>query len=257
MAHRRFLQDTRKARDSTARAVNKQLLDLIQIWGEEFLTLQDRFGLHEFVALYHELRAKGHPFSLPQLDESRPPIFTPPAAHNTAPPSVSSSSAPEASASSNGSSSPASQVPVQYPHVRQASLLRGQAMLLRNQANMVAEMLQAAKTAADVKENDVLREMLQELAASVPQLQNSLEASLERPQLAEELFNLNDDILIAAQMYKYMRKHGAPPTAATGGGEEAATRAPAAAEAAGAESLFFYWFSPFSFATSLIFIDFL
>ena len=61
--------------------------------------------------------------------------------------------------------------------------------MLRNSANMVAEMLQAAKTAQDVKDNDVLREMLQELASAVPQLQNSLEASLERPQLAEELFS--------------------------------------------------------------------
>jgi hypothetical protein len=226
-----FSQETRQQRDAASKAVNKKLLDLVQIWGEEFLTMQDRFGLHEYVALYHDLRAKGHPFSLPQLDESRPPIFTPPAVESTA-----AAASPISKPSKSHGQSPSSQPSVQFPSVRPAGLLEGGAMVLRNQANMVAEMLQTASCASDVKDNDILREMLQELTAAVPRLQSSLEASLDHPELAEELFNLNDDILLSAQLYKHMRKHGPPPVS-TGSTAQAPSEHSAVAAAPADEDL--------------------
>jgi hypothetical protein len=51
------LQDSDKRRGRDAMEVYVKALELIQHWGEEFLTRQE--GVELFVRTYHELRAKG------------------------------------------------------------------------------------------------------------------------------------------------------------------------------------------------------
>ena len=73
------LAHTTSARRSQAEILlHTKILDLVQAWGEQFLTLKSSEpSLTAFVALYHTLRCEHMQFGL-QLDEHRPPVLTPP-----------------------------------------------------------------------------------------------------------------------------------------------------------------------------------
>ncbi|KAA0160198.1 hypothetical protein FNF28_05516 [Cafeteria roenbergensis] len=73
-----WLQRRIRAKEPGSVRASHKALELIQSWGEEFLPMRTSHGLEAFVALYHKLRARGFKFTAPQLDETRPPIFTPP-----------------------------------------------------------------------------------------------------------------------------------------------------------------------------------
>jgi hypothetical protein len=190
--HGRLVQnlDTRKkAHEARAADTLRKLLELIQAWGEEFLPLQKTHGLGPFVQLYHSLRARGFKFPNPQLDETRPPIFTPPA--STEPSRTVEAAAPVATASE----SPA---------------LPSELVALGNSAEMLKEMIMAADSVAALRDDGLIQELVLALDSNASAVLRRIEdASAGSGSLMlAPLLELNDLVHGALGMYRTATEKG-------------------------------------------------
>lgn len=189
MALRYPVQNSEKHRGRDAVEAHMKALELIQHWGEEFLTRRGE-GVDLFVTTYHELRAKGAvldcvliggsvvchvciysyvqtgvKFPTPQMDESRVPIFVPETVPATTTPPVTtsrgaggskkptSSSSTTTSATSTGTSTSGSGSRKPRGHSAQLDALQ-------TTITMLADFVAAAESKGELLRNDIATELV-------------------------------------------------------------------------------------------------
>lgn len=165
--------------------VAELVLDVIQAWGEEFLSRRKRYPA--FVTTYHNLRKEGLQFK-PQYDANRVPIFTPAAgnAGDTSEDSaiLNAAIAASLSSSSNGvnhsQSSATSRRPArssfeQSSTARTLSPSEEAQQSMETSLGIFCEILIASTSASAVRNNDTASEIAQQLRS----LQDAMVAAIE------------------------------------------------------------------------------
>jgi hypothetical protein len=165
--------------------VAELVLDVIQAWGEEFLSRRKRYPA--FVTTYHNLRKEGLQFK-PQYDANRVPIFTPAAgnAGDTSEDSAILNAAIAASLSSNSNgvnhsqSSAISRRPgrssfEQRSTSRTSSPSEEAQQSMETSLGIFCEILIASTSASVVRNNDTASEIAQQLRS----LQDAMVAAIE------------------------------------------------------------------------------
>eukprot|EP01138_Halocafeteria_seosinensis_P015430 gb/GECG01015748.1/.p1 GENE.gb/GECG01015748.1/~~gb/GECG01015748.1/.p1 ORF type:complete len:640 (+),score=97.73 gb/GECG01015748.1/:1-1920(+) len=195
-----------------AKEVNLKAKELIQAWGEEFLPLAKNHGLRGFVECYHSLKAKGHEFPLPQLDENRPPIFTPQAIQTDEQRAMSRSpkEAPQqrtATTDTSGNTASSKSLPKSYTNV---DALPKELHNLKYSIDMLRDTTSQAASAADLKQNEAISELYSTVKGGESPLLQKIQEYQESPGRMEPLLNLNDELHEALEFYKQVLHHGPP-----------------------------------------------
>ena len=156
--------------------VSELVLDVIQAWGEEFLSRRKRYPA--FVTTYHNLRKEGLQFK-PQYDANRVPIFTPAAgnAGDTSEDSAILNAAIAASLSSNSSGINHSQSSARShrPTARSLSPSEEAQQSMETSLGIFCEIIIASTSASTIRNNDTASEIAQQLRS----LQDAMVAAIE------------------------------------------------------------------------------
>lgn len=209
MANPKFLEQMREVAKLTSRKAGRDMIDahnkaleLVQTFGEEFLTMKEREpSLAGFVALYHDLRKQGYKFPLAQMDAGRPTVLTPPAhAAKLDPHGVSPAHAAIALGGAGASA------PAPAPAVPQSSHPRftGELGVLENTVDMIEAMIAAsAGSKQELAANDAAADMVAILRANEPHLVARIDKALAGgPGDLEGLLVLNDRVVSALAQYQ-------------------------------------------------------
>jgi len=178
-------------------------LDIIQAWGEGFLTKRRQFP--NIVDAYHELKKDGMPFRA-QYDPSRVPIFTPDGPSSTASHAdatdailaqAMTSDAARGSLGGSGTSGP------------DGNTSRGDVGdmpdAIHTSIGILADLLLAsAETQDDGSSFEVARELVAQLAEQQEMLTDSIEAMLltDETDALAALFALNDEVATVISAYR-------------------------------------------------------
>lgn len=184
--------------------VAELVLDVIQAWGEEFLSRRKRFPA--FVTTYHNLRKEGLQFK-PQYDANRVPIFTPAAgsAGDTSEDSAILNAAIAASLSSNNNGVNYSQSSARShrpgrSNFEQSSTARAGSPSEETQQSMetslgiFCEILIASTSSSAIRSNDTASEIAQQLRS----LQDAMVAAIE--------YEINRDGEVSLCYWKFIIK---------------------------------------------------
>ena len=165
--------------------VAELVLDVIQAWGEEFLSRRKRFPA--FVTTYHNLRKEGLQFK-PQYDANRVPIFTPAAgnAGDTSEDSAILNAAIAASLSSSNNSMSHSQPTARSHRQGRTSFEHSTAsrtlspseeaqQSMETSLGIFCEILIASASVSALRSNDTASEIAQQLRG----LQDAMVAAIE------------------------------------------------------------------------------
>ena len=208
----------KNVRKPDAKQVNLKAKELIQAWGEEFLPLAKQHGLRNYVECYHGLKAEGHDFPLPQLDENRPPIFTPKAlqtseqrAMTAKEPSKSSKQQSETSISAVKASETTAKVPQSQSDIKS---LPKEFHNLKYSIDMLRDATLQVNSADDLKHNDALKELYDTVRGGEPSVLQKIQELQNSPATMEPLLNLNDELHEVIEFYKLVCKHGPPQASA-------------------------------------------
>lgn len=195
-------------------------LDVIQAWGEGFLTRRRQFP--NIVEAYHELKKEGMPFRA-QYDPSRVPIFTPDGDSASNPHSDSTDAILASMSSSGGGGGRASASGNSRVNNSGASgsgknskreQERGRGSLvdaLHTSVGILGELLMAAvndntgdSVLGDIATDDVARELVSQIQTQQELLTDKIEALLlaDASDAVAALFSLNDEVSSVLEAYR-------------------------------------------------------
>lgn len=145
-------------------------LDVIQAWGEAFLSRQKQFPA--FVKTYHDLRKDGLQFKA-QYDVTRVPIFTPAACDPNDGEGEDSGILKAAAIAASMSNRTTDQIAIKPKRIGSASADLMESMM--TSMSILCEMLIASSSTSSLQSNDIAGEVAMQLRS----LQNGLGAAIE------------------------------------------------------------------------------
>lgn len=253
-AMRSVVKDTKGKTNADAREARTKCLELIQAWGEAFLPKHKDPSLCWFSMTYQQLRREGVTFPKPQMDDTAPPIFTPPVhippdteverkTASAAPPGAAGGTHVHRVRCACGCSclrAVASQSTARLEELiipEPSEPLPGQLGMLSNILQVLAAMLVSIETKADLDSNDTIREMAGQCRKAEPRLMELITTVMATdPEKVAVLLELNDALQAVLSEYEYLLANGPRPKAkatpsAKGAPPSYAAAVPAAAPA--------------------------
>jgi hypothetical protein len=173
-----------------SRKLAAKALDLIQSWGEAFLPQRRELPL--FVETYHRLRTESLPF--PEQYQDRPPVLAPAGPGNLLDQQARSAQQPGVL-----SESPSLARPAPATTSREEEELIGS---VESAAEMLKSMVEVSESASEVRDNDIISQLVTHSKELGPQLSQLIEKSIEgAPELLERLLVANDALEASLELH--------------------------------------------------------